>query len=176
MNKNKHLIYDERRQIRDGLDASSSFKAIGRSIGRDCTTISKEVKSHRVFEKKGAPYKPFNDCQLRKGCPHKGDICRECSRGKSRNLCFSCGKCTEFCKDYIKETCPHLSNPPYVCNGCSSLNTCTLEKCFYKPREAQQEYEDVRSESRSGFNLTEDELEQLNNVISPLLKQGKSLP
>ena len=59
MNKNKHLIYDERRQIRDGLDASSSFKAIGRSIGRDCTTISKEVKSHRVFEKKGAPYKPY---------------------------------------------------------------------------------------------------------------------
>ena len=175
MNKNKHLAYDERRQIRDGLDASSSFKAIGKSIGRDCTTISKEVKSHRVFEKKGAPYKPFNDCQLRKGCPHKGDICRECSRGKSRNLCFSCGKCTEFCKDYIKETCPHLSKPPYVCNGCSSLNTCTLEKCFYKPREAQQEYEDVRSESRSGFNLTEDELEQLNNVISPLLKQGQSL-
>ncbi len=175
MNKNKHLTYDERRQIRDGLDASSSFKAIGRSIGRDCTTISKEVKSHRVFEKKGAPYRPFNDCLIRNGCPHKGDICNDCTRGKSRNLCFSCGKCTVFCEDYIKETCPNLSKPPYVCNGCNSLNTCTLEKCLYKPHEAQQEYEAVRSESRSGFNLTENELEQLDNVISPLLRQGQSL-
>ena len=75
MNKNKHLIYDERRQIRDGLNASSSFKAIGRSIGRNCTTISKEVKSHRVFEKKGAPYKPFNDCQLRKRSKDNKDFC-----------------------------------------------------------------------------------------------------
>ena len=175
MNKNKHLTYNERHLIRDGLDAAHSFKAIGRDIGRDCTTISKEVKSHRIFEKKGAPYRPFNDCKNRKGCPHKGDICSNCNRGKSRNLCFSCGKCIDFCKDYIKETCSHLYKSPYVCNGCSNLNTCTLEKCFYKPREAQQEYEMVRSESRSGFNLTEGELKQLDHIISPLLKKGQSL-
>lgn len=33
----------------------------------------------------------------------------------------------------------------------------------------------VRSESRSGFNLSEGELEQLDSVISPLLKNGQSL-
>jgi len=33
----------------------------------------------------------------------------------------------------------------------------------------------VRSESRSGFNLTEDELKQLDSTISPLLKNGQSL-
>lgn len=33
----------------------------------------------------------------------------------------------------------------------------------------------MRSESRSGFNLTEEELSQLNSVISPLLKNGQSL-
>ena len=52
---------------------------------------------------------------------------------------------------------------------------CTLEKHLYDARYAQKEYEVVRSESRSGFNLTEEELAQLNSVISPLLKNGQSL-
>ena len=33
----------------------------------------------------------------------------------------------------------------------------------------------MRSESRSGFNLCEDELKQLDSVISPLLKNGQSI-
>ena len=55
------------------------------------------------------------------------------------------------------------------------LNNCTLEKRFYKALVAQKEYELVRSESRSGFNLCEDELKQLDSVISPLLKNGQSI-
>ncbi|MCI5903263.1 MAG: helix-turn-helix domain-containing protein, partial [Blautia sp.] len=30
-----------------------SFKAIGKQILKDCTTVSKEVKAHIIFEKKG---------------------------------------------------------------------------------------------------------------------------
>ena len=56
------------------------------------------------------------------------------------------------------------------------LNNCTLEKRFYKALVAQKEYELVRSESRSGFNLCENELKQLDSVISPLLKNGQSIP
>lgn len=55
------------------------------------------------------------------------------------------------------------------------LNNCTLEKRFYKALVAQKEYELVRSESRSGFNLCEDELKQLDSAISPLLKNGQSI-
>ena len=54
-------------------------------------------------------------------------------------------------------------------------NTCTLEKHLYNARYAQKEYEDLRSESRSGFNLTEKELKQLNSVVSPLLMNGQSI-
>ena len=68
-----------------------------------------------------------------------------------------------------------LKKPPYVCNGCGKRQECTLEKHLYDARYAQKEYEDVRSESRSGFNLTEEELAQLNSIISPLLKNGQSL-
>ena len=67
-NKNKHLILDDRYDIQHGLDASLSFKAIGVAIGKDCTTVSKEVRAHIIFVKKGAPYRPFNDCANRSHC------------------------------------------------------------------------------------------------------------
>ena len=53
MNKNKHLVLDERYVIEHSLNKNMSFKAIGKLILKDCTTVSKEVKSHIVFEKKG---------------------------------------------------------------------------------------------------------------------------
>ena len=174
MSKNKHMVLETRNKIKYGLDQCLSFKAIGASIGKDCTTVSKEVRGHIVFEKKGAPYRPFNDCKKRTHCNHYGDACKDCSR-KNKKKCSCCGSCIPECPDYEKEICPLLDKPPYVCNGCSMRNVCTLEKRIYDPVSAQKEYEEVRSESRSGVNLTEEEASQLNSVISPLLKNGQSL-
>lgn len=174
MSKNKHMVLETRYKIKHGLDKSLSFKAIAAEIGKDCTTVSKEVRGHIIFEKKGAPYRPFNDCKNRAHCGHFGDACKECTR-KNKKSCRSCGSCIPSCPDYEKEECPLLNKPPYVCNGCSKRNVCTLEKHIYDAISAQKEYEDVRSESRSGFNLTEDEVAQLDSVISPLLKNGQSL-
>lgn len=173
MSKNKHLSYDERCEIQKSLNLGLSFKAIGRLLNKDCTTIAKEVKSHLTFEKEGAPYKEFNDCSLRYQCNHIKDLCPSCNRRKSK--CCFCSSCTSMCADYKQEICDALGKAPYVCNGCSKLNKCTLEKRFYKAKYAQKEYETVRSESRSGFNLTDEELKQLDDIISPLLKKGHSL-
>ena len=174
MSKNKHLTLDERYEIEHGLNKRHSFKVIGSTIGKDCTTVSKEVRAHIIFEKKGAPYRPFNDCMSRTHCQHTGDICTECTRTQ-RKKCAVCGNCTLKCPDYKKENCPHLLKPPYVCNGCSTLNACTLEKRFYNAILAHKEYVEVRSESRSGVNLTEEELAKLDGLISPLLKNGQSI-
>lgn len=173
-NKNKHLVLDDRYDIQHGLDASLSFKAIGAAIGKDCTTVSKEIRAHIIFVKKGASYRPFNDCANRFHCNYSGDACDECSR-KNKKKCSTCGSCVPTCADYKKEVCPLLSKPPYVCNGCTKRNECTLEKHLYDARSAQKEYEELRSESRSGYNLTEKELKQLNSVMSPLLKNGQSI-
>ena len=48
MNKNKHLVFDERYVIEHSLNKNMSFKAIGKQILKDCTTVSKEVKAHIV--------------------------------------------------------------------------------------------------------------------------------
>lgn len=172
MTYNKHLSLDDRYSIMHALDNRESFKAIGRKLGKDCTTISKEVRGHLIFAKKGAPYRPFNDCLHRTSCKFVRSLCTDCN---SNRKCSLCGKCTSHCDQYVKENCTRLEKPPYVCNGCPDKQFCTLEKHLYDAHKAHQEYRAILSESRSGFNLTEPELRQLNSVISPLLQNGQSL-
>jgi IS30 family transposase len=75
----------------------------------------------------------------------------------------------------VEVKCRKLFKPPYVCNGCyQRINGCTLEKCFYYPDQAQKEYLATLSESRSGFSLSEEEIRRLDEIISPLIRQGQS--
>ena len=172
MRKNKHLSSDERFTIMKMLNDSASFKEIGRVLGRDCTTISKEVRNHIVFKKTGCFGHCFNDCLHRKGCLYS----RLCSDPNCRfKRCSNCLLCSRYCSDYQKQMCERLSNPPYVCNGCNKRGQCTLEKHLYSASAAHDEYLRVRSESRSGISISEAELRQLDDFISPLLQKGQSI-
>ena len=175
MSKQKHLTPESRILIETKLNERESFKAIGRLLGKDCTTISKEVKNHLFFEKSGAYGRGFNDCRLalERQCSAQ-NVCTRCSFQKDR-YCWSCGRCSSSCILYEQYVCPKLSKPPYVCNGCPDRNRCSLEKHLYKASYAQKEYELVRSESRSGFALSEKELQQIDDIVSPLLRKGQSL-
>lgn len=50
-----------------------------------------------------------------------------------------------------------------------------MEKRIYSVVHAQKEYEAIRSESRQGVQLTEEEALRLDSLISPLLMKGQSL-
>lgn len=175
MDKQKHLNLEARILIETLLNERNSFKSIARQLGKDCTTISKEIKSHICFDKVGTYGRAFNDCRL--GIHHQCSIqkiCHSCTSNQNR-LCWTCGKCISSCISYEKYICPKLAKPPYVCNGCTDRSKCSLEKRLYKASYAQKEYEHVKSESRSGFALSESELKQIDDVVSPLLKKGQSL-
>lgn len=43
---NKHMTYDDRIEIQECLNKGMTFKAIGKRIGKDKTTVSREVKRH----------------------------------------------------------------------------------------------------------------------------------
>ena len=174
MNNNRHLTLDSRITIETQLNERNTFKGIARLLGKDCTTISKEVRNHICFEKTGAYGRAFNDCRL--AFFHQCSAKHTCSSCLSPNrVCWSCGKCTSSCILYEKYVCPKLAKPPYVCNGCPERSKCSLEKRLYKAAVAQKEYEMIKSESRSGFALSEQDLKHLDNVVSPLLKKGQSL-
>lgn len=171
MSKNSHLSLEERFTIANLLNKQTSFKAIGIELGRDCTTISKEVRNHRVPVRTGAPGRAFNECAKRRGCNYR----RLCTGCRSNRYCSNCKKCSSVCPDFVRETCPRPAKPPYVCNGCPDRKSCTLEKWFYNAAKAESEYRSVLSETRQGLSLSENEVRHLNSVISPLIRKGQSI-
>ena len=70
---------------------------------------------------------------------------------------------------------PKLSKPPYICNGCYQRTRCSLEKHLYKASYTQKEYEQDRSESRSGFAFSKSKIKQLDDVVSSLIKKEQFL-
>lgn len=173
MTKNRHLNQEERNIIEQRLIKKESFKSIGRELGKDPTTIAKEIRNHIQFRKTGCYGKPFNDCLIRKDCTAQ----HLCGNRKCKRYCCFCHAhpCSALCPDYHQQICSKLSKPPYVCNACDVRRSCTLEKRVYSAIHAQREYEAVRSESRQGIQLTEEDALRLDSLISPLLMKGQSL-
>ena len=66
----KHLTLDDRIYIQNELSKGTSFKDIARFLCKDPTTISKEVKAHRLSDwyHKGTFYNAKNFCVHRYHC------------------------------------------------------------------------------------------------------------
>lgn len=173
MANNKHLTPDNRFTIETMLNDKSSFKAIADALGKDPSTISKEVRSHLVFKRIGGIRLNYNSCALRFQCK-KGHICTTCHSERKFTLCRRCSMCNTFCKDFQMQTCSRLLKPPYVCNGCGQRCECSLEKRFYSARDAEKEYRLVLSESRRGISLSEAEIRHLDEIVTPLIRKKQS--
>lgn len=153
----------------------SSFRNIAENLSKDPSTISKEVRLHATGAVNGSSQSPR--CNL---CIHFG---------KCKDTVFMCASCTTHrcwqcslniqlsrdCRDYNPFTCLKLAKPPYVCNGCPQKQTCHESKRYYRAKVAQKAYETALTGSRSGINMTPEELEELNNLISPLVLKGQPL-
>lgn len=169
----KHMTLEDRYTIAHLLNEGSSFKKIANAINKNCTSVSREIKNHLVFQKTGAYSHAFNECVHRKGCPQTS-LCNHCIYNTKKRCAF-CSKCNTVCSDFKAEKCAKLEKPPYVCNACPDLRICTLEKRYYKPIDADKEYRAVLSESRSGISYTEAEIKHIDSVISPLIRKGQSI-
>lgn len=170
MNTNKHLTLDERNFIEQELAKNTSFKQIAALLGKDPTTISKEVKKHRIRKEGQSIHVNFNHCAKKYNC-HRHNLCNpRCSKE-----CRHCSYCNKVCTDFVDGTCFRLNHAPYVCNGCTEKFTCKLTKYYYRALPSFNQYKTVLSESRQGINMTELELSNLDKVVSPLIKRGHSI-
>ena len=167
-----HLTLNDRIAIQQGLSEKKSLRKIAESIGRDVSTISKEVKKHRQTVKTGGFGQAFNDCKHKKQCQKR----KYCRIGTSCNLrCNGCGHCIGKCDRYEKTHCETLSKSPYVCNGCSIKQRCTLEKSYYSASKADEAYRKTLSESRTGLFISAEELKAVDAIVTPLIEQGHSI-
>lgn len=172
----KRIDLEERITIAAELMQNTSLSSIGRILGRSTSSISREIKEHRTETNTYAMYLPANRCVHRKHCD-KHDICAGQSYLCRKKKCSACRRvhCNETCKDYQEEKCDKLNRPPYVCNGCHTKSACVLMKFIYKADDANSTCTAVRTESRSGLNMTEEELAEFNVQISPRLRLGQSI-
>ena len=148
---------------------------IAKFLCKDPTTVSKEIKLHRVQNtwNKGSFNNPYNFCIHRFRCK-RTNACEKiiiCD-----TLCRSCHKCNMVCSRFEKESCRQLDRDPFVCNGCTrKKNLCIIPtKYDYNAHAAQRHYEELRSSSRAGVNKSRSEMHHIDAVVTPLIKQGQS--
>ena len=180
MSKQKHLTISDRFYIEQELLQKTSFKTIALTLHKDPTTISKEIQNKRKpvagkhYSGKCLSCKYWRDCTV-----HGGDY--ETILCERSDFCSkSCRRCwkynpANFCKGYVALKCDCINKFPYVCNSCPSESECRLNHYIYDARHAQKQYELLLSQSRAGINLTPEELQELNDLISPLILKGQPL-
>lgn len=167
----KHLTLEDRNYIEQALTQNMTFKEIGKFLSKDPTTISKEVRKHRIRKQQNT----FNNhsanvCTKRFNCSKKNICGRNC-----HVLCNKCIRCNILCKDFEEQVCPSLKQSPYVCNSCSSKGSCKLVKYYYRALPSYHQYKNELSVSRQGINLSANEICELDSIVSPLIKQGQTI-
>lgn len=151
-NKNKHLTREERIIIETGIRNGSSKKAIADTLGKDKSTIAKEIKLHRIQT-------------------NKMNLALECANYKTCKL----GRhCKTACSNYVPFKCARRDRSPGACNGCEKHQHCHFDHFKYDPVAADQQYRSTLIESRTGIDISEEELKRIGMIIHPLIKQGLS--
>lgn len=151
-NKNLHLTASERHIIATGISNGSTKAAIAETLGKDNSTIGKEIKLHRYLKQK---------CNMPLECVNY----KKCVNGR---------QCTPDCPEYVPFVCKRRDRSPGACNGCSRTPYCRFNKYIYDPERAEEEYKETLVDSREGVNLTTEEARKIAETVAPLLKQGLS--
>lgn len=166
----KHLTAEDRVFIETSLDKNMPFNEIAKYLCKDPSTISKEVKKHRILKEHNDFVSP-NQCMHRSSC-HLTNVCNRAVPCKKH--CRSCAACNKHCNRFEKETCKTITRAPYVCNGCYKKAQCRQERYFYKAVTANRHYRTVLSESRTGLNISETDMQWLDSIVSPLILKGQT--
>ena len=101
----KHLTLDDRITIQKGLKEGQTFAEIAALIGKDPSTVSKEVRGHLIIKETGTRSRPFNPCMGRKICTIQRKVCAKCIQTydiyNREGYCSMCGRCNDSCPDFI---------------------------------------------------------------------------
>ena len=164
----KHLAVKDRVIIEQMLHEGQSLRSIAKELNCAPSTISQEIKAHaeeRIPRTCDCPC--FEDCNRRDVC-HPGRKCQ-----KLRHTC-SMGK--KSCSDYVKAYCDEaVNNSTGVCNFCEMRGRCHFTRSVYEAMKAQTQADKDLREPRSGRNITEEHINKIDSIVTPLIKKGRSV-
>lgn len=167
---NKNLTQLELGNIEFYLNERKGFTEIGKLLGKDESTIRKEVKKYSAY---------FGSQRKCSNCLNKND-CHEkylCEKIIDKIRCSECKYCTravKFCPNYkVNIDCELLKKNHHVCNGCKSYSKCDKPKIKYHAQTAIKMHGAVQRVSRIDTKL--DKLpDEFKDYISDRIKNGIS--
>ena len=158
----------DRNTIEYMLNKRETLSSIASTLGRDISGLRREIQRNRSQWSKANKGSYLNDCAFSESC-RKRHVCRSCTfKGRP---CRGCSSCNSNCIDFQLFHCPQLSKAPYVCNGCITRLTCKRSKIIYISSVAQRLSDSLRRSSREGHGYTQHELQRLESILVPLVKQ-----
>ncbi len=169
--KGKHLTLNDRHYIEDALNEEYSLTAIAKHLGKDPTTISKEIRRYKIISGKVKSIGHLT-CDDRRNYTHTNICPTACNR-----LCKRCKltNCYRVCPHYKPRNCVKLTRFPHVCNGCHQKTSCKLQKYKYQAKAAHTIYKEGLVSNREGIALTKKELSELDALISLLVLKGQPI-
>lgn len=150
--KYKHLTLEDRIIIETGIRNGATKTSIAKTLGKDNSTIGKEIKKHR----------------------YQSAFCKMALECKAYKTCLHGRKCHLNCPDYIPFSCKRRDSSPGACNGCSNMRHCRFHKFRYSAAKAQAKYEADLVATRVGLDLDQEEVKRLAEIIVKPIKQGQS--
>ena len=173
----KRLARTDRDNIERYLNHGKSLSWIAKELGFSISTITREVKGHRIdlgSRQRTTSGNLSGNCARHKTCA-KTNVCTICQR-KGHPRCASCRivRCTNMCKDFVRQYCPTTQKSPYTCNSCFKASGCHLHKWRYTASEAQRMADEQKVASRAGIDVDPEAIRAINEIIRPLLMQGQS--
>lgn len=177
-NKQTHLTKDNREVIENGIIAEESATKIAKRISCPTSTVTREVKRNRsITERKTKVLQktPSLRCAKRRDCECIGSACGTCQTAFTNCKDCKTRDCTKKCPDFKLTMCPTTEKWPYVCpEKCAKRGQCSYPRVRYRAQEADDSYRVRLADSRSGIAVSAEELESMNEIIVPLVKQGHS--
>ena len=151
---NKQLTLSQRNKIEEMLNQRKRKFEIANDLGKTQSTIAREINKHRILK----PHNIYNSDNMFN--------CKYFS---------NCKVCTNQCRIFQPVPCKDRDRNIGVCNNCSKIKTCNLDKYFYFAEKAHEKYKYTLKDSRQGVNLNTSELTELAHIICPLIKKGQSI-
>lgn len=158
MKKTGQLTLKDRVQLQLLLEEEIPVSVICKKLGVAKQTIYREIKRNGILKN--------NNIRFKIMCEHIGN-CPFIGKNKA---------CREKCEHFIQKQCKKVIRFPFICNKCPKKGSCKLPHRYYYAEDAQTNYEKNLKETRTGLRIEKEEFEEIDSIISPLLKDnGQSL-
>ena len=149
----KRLDHDDRINLQAGIAKGYSLRKIAEILGKSRSTIYREI---------------IKNCYY-KDCRHTCSHCQLNCIDKSSH--YRNGECLIF----IAHECDHWKEFPFTCNGCNESQFCSHRKRYYDCVEANATSKRNRREPRVFKGLSNDDLKEIDPIITEGVKNGQSL-